>query len=128
MYFWKQNTPYQWDLLTFARGFLALDGMAEPGQGHQLVMAIGWQGLGTGPFSILCSQLSPAMSNAVATAACRPTPLPWWCAVWASVSPWLFPGTVEEQLHWFKIHTILVPIASCLLLLVLVILLMRIER
>ncbi|NWY14512.1 IL2RG protein, partial [Aphelocoma coerulescens] len=37
-------------------------------------------------------------------------------------------GTVEEQLHWFKIHTILVPIASCLLLLVLVILLMRIER
>uniref|UniRef100_A0A8C5UDI6 IL2RG protein n=1 Tax=Malurus cyaneus samueli TaxID=2593467 RepID=A0A8C5UDI6_9PASS len=44
------------------------------------------------------------------------------------VSPWLFPGTVEEQLHWFGIQTILVPIASCLLLLVLVILLVRMER
>ncbi|NWV55062.1 IL2RG protein, partial [Daphoenositta chrysoptera] len=37
-------------------------------------------------------------------------------------------GTVEEQLHWFGIHTVLVPIASCLLLLVLVILLVRMER
>ncbi|NXA70605.1 IL2RG protein, partial [Mohoua ochrocephala] len=37
-------------------------------------------------------------------------------------------GTVEEQLHWFGIHTVLVPFASCLLLLVLVILLVRMER
>lgn len=58
----------------------------------------------------------------------RPTPLPWWCAVWGSVSPLLFPGTVEEWLHWFGVRTVLVPIASCLLLLVLVILLVRMER
>uniref|UniRef100_A0A8C3V324 Fibronectin type-III domain-containing protein n=1 Tax=Catharus ustulatus TaxID=91951 RepID=A0A8C3V324_CATUS len=57
-----------------------------------------------------------------------PPPLPWWCAVWGSVSPLLFPGTVEEQLYWFGIRTVLVPIASCLLLLVLVILLVRMER
>lgn len=43
-------------------------------------------------------------------------------------SPLLFPGTVEEQLYWFGIRTVLVPIASCLLLLVLVILLVRMER
>ncbi|NXY16176.1 IL2RG protein, partial [Atrichornis clamosus] len=36
-------------------------------------------------------------------------------------------GTAEEQLHWFGIHTVLVPIASCLVLLVLLILL-RMER
>nr|XP_047931109.1 cytokine receptor common subunit gamma isoform X2 [Anser cygnoides] len=34
----------------------------------------------------------------------------------------------EEQLQWFWIHTVLVPIASCLLLLVLVVLLVRMER
>ncbi|NXX98087.1 IL2RG protein, partial [Centropus bengalensis] len=37
-------------------------------------------------------------------------------------------GTVEEQLHLFWIHTVLIPIASCLLLLVLVVLLVRMER
>ncbi|XP_014818562.1 PREDICTED: cytokine receptor common subunit gamma isoform X2 [Calidris pugnax] len=37
-------------------------------------------------------------------------------------------GAAEEQLRWFLIHTVLVPIASCLLLLVLVILLVRMER
>ncbi|XP_054695972.1 cytokine receptor common subunit gamma isoform X1 [Grus americana] len=37
-------------------------------------------------------------------------------------------GTVEEQPHWFWIHTVLIPVASCLLLLVLVILLVRMER
>nr|XP_013802124.1 PREDICTED: cytokine receptor common subunit gamma [Apteryx mantelli mantelli] len=37
-------------------------------------------------------------------------------------------GTAEEQLHWFWIHTVLIPITSCLLLLVLVILLVRMER
>uniref|UniRef100_A0A663MJG1 Fibronectin type-III domain-containing protein n=1 Tax=Athene cunicularia TaxID=194338 RepID=A0A663MJG1_ATHCN len=45
-----------------------------------------------------------------------------------SMSPQLFPGTAEEQLHWFWIHTVLIPIASCLLLLVLVVLLVRMER
>lgn len=34
----------------------------------------------------------------------------------------------EEQLQWFWIHTVLIPIASCLLLLVLVVLLVRMER
>uniref|UniRef100_A0A8B9CSS1 Fibronectin type-III domain-containing protein n=1 Tax=Anser brachyrhynchus TaxID=132585 RepID=A0A8B9CSS1_9AVES len=37
-------------------------------------------------------------------------------------------GLAEEQLQWFWIHTVLVPIASCLLLLVLVVLLVRMER
>ncbi|NXE54760.1 IL2RG protein, partial [Casuarius casuarius] len=37
-------------------------------------------------------------------------------------------GAAEEQLHWFWIHTVLVPVASCLLLLVLVVLLVRMER
>lgn len=131
LYFWKQNTPHQWELLTFVRGFLALEGMAGPGQGHQLVMVTGWQGLGTGSFSVLCSQLSPAVSNAIAThegPPAGPPHLPWWCAVWGPVSPLLFPGTVEEWLHWFGIRTVLVPIVSCLLLLVLVILLVRMER
>lgn len=49
------------------------------------------------------------------------------CCLGISVTP-LFPGTVEEQLYWFGIRTVLVPIASCLLLLVLVILLVRMER
>ncbi|NXT74905.1 IL2RG protein, partial [Zapornia atra] len=37
-------------------------------------------------------------------------------------------GTVEEQLPWFWIQTVLIPIASCLLLLILVVLLVRMER
>lgn len=37
-------------------------------------------------------------------------------------------GVAEEQLQWFWIHTVLIPIASCLLLLVLVVLLVRMER
>lgn len=45
--------------------------------------------------------------------------------IWGSNST---KGTVEEQLYWFGIRTVLVPIASCLLLLVLVILLVRMER
>lgn len=48
------------------------------------------------------------------------------CCLGISVTP-LLPGTVEE-LYWFGIRTVLVPIASCLLLLVLVILLVRMER
>lgn len=48
------------------------------------------------------------------------------CCLGISVTP-LFPGMVEE-LYWFGIRTVLVPIASCLLLLVLVILLVRMER
>ncbi|NXH15526.1 IL2RG protein, partial [Bucco capensis] len=46
--------------------------------------------------------------------------------VWGSNST--SKGTAEEQLRWFWIHTVLIPIASCLLLLVLVILLVRMER
>ncbi|XP_023782700.1 cytokine receptor common subunit gamma isoform X2 [Cyanistes caeruleus] len=46
--------------------------------------------------------------------------------IWGSNST--SKGTVEEQLHWFGIRTVLVPIASCLLLLVFVILLVRTER
>ncbi|XP_009329946.1 PREDICTED: cytokine receptor common subunit gamma [Pygoscelis adeliae] len=46
--------------------------------------------------------------------------------VWGSNST--SKGAAEEQLHWFWIHTVLIPIASCLLLLVLVILLVRMER
>uniref|UniRef100_A0A8D0FPC2 Cytokine receptor-like factor 2-like D1 domain-containing protein n=1 Tax=Strix occidentalis caurina TaxID=311401 RepID=A0A8D0FPC2_STROC len=46
--------------------------------------------------------------------------------VWGSNST--SKGTAEEQLHWFWIHTVLIPIASCLLLLVLVVLLVRMER
>ncbi|NXW76807.1 IL2RG protein, partial [Hirundo rustica] len=46
--------------------------------------------------------------------------------IWGSNST--SQGTVEEWLHWFGIRTVLVPIASCLLLLVLVILLVRMER
>uniref|UniRef100_A0A8V5GXQ7 Uncharacterized protein n=1 Tax=Melopsittacus undulatus TaxID=13146 RepID=A0A8V5GXQ7_MELUD len=46
--------------------------------------------------------------------------------VWGSNST--SKGTAEEQLHRFWIHTVLVPIASCLILLVLVILLVRMER
>lgn len=58
-----------------------------------------------------------------------PTPLPWWCTGgWGSVSRWLFPGSVDDQVHWFWIHTVLIPIASFLLLLVLVILMVRMER
>uniref|UniRef100_A0A8C3J336 Fibronectin type-III domain-containing protein n=1 Tax=Calidris pygmaea TaxID=425635 RepID=A0A8C3J336_9CHAR len=41
---------------------------------------------------------------------------------------WGLAGTAEEQLRWFWIHTVLIPIASCLLLMVLVILLVRMER
>ncbi|NXN16316.1 IL2RG protein, partial [Indicator maculatus] len=37
-------------------------------------------------------------------------------------------GMAEEQPHWFWIHTVLIPIASCLLLLILVVLLVRMER
>ncbi|NWW89787.1 IL2RG protein, partial [Rhynochetos jubatus] len=37
-------------------------------------------------------------------------------------------GVAEEHLRWFWIHTVLIPIASCLLLLVLVVLLVRMER
>ncbi|KFP75384.1 Cytokine receptor common subunit gamma, partial [Acanthisitta chloris] len=37
-------------------------------------------------------------------------------------------GTVEEQLHWFWIHTVVIPIASSLILLVFVVLLVRMER
>ncbi|NWV37450.1 IL2RG protein, partial [Grantiella picta] len=46
--------------------------------------------------------------------------------VWGSNST--SKGMVEEQLHWLGIHTVMVPIAFCLLLLVLVILLVRMER
>ncbi|XP_039573262.1 cytokine receptor common subunit gamma [Passer montanus] len=46
--------------------------------------------------------------------------------IWGSNST--SKGTVEEQLYWFGIRTVLVPIASCVLLLVLVILLVRMER
>ncbi|KAM6056918.1 cytokine receptor common subunit gamma isoform 2-T2 [Theristicus caerulescens] len=46
--------------------------------------------------------------------------------VWGSNST--SKGMVEQQLHWFWIHTVLIPIASCLLLLVLVVLLVRMER
>ncbi|KAM6353705.1 cytokine receptor common subunit gamma isoform 2-T2 [Alca torda] len=46
--------------------------------------------------------------------------------VWGSNST--SKGVVLEQLSWFWIHTVLIPIASCLLLLVLVILLVRMER
>ncbi|XP_010309562.1 cytokine receptor common subunit gamma isoform X2 [Balearica regulorum gibbericeps] len=46
--------------------------------------------------------------------------------VWGSNST--SKGAVEEQPHWFWIHTVLIPIASCLLLLVLIILLVRMER
>lgn len=46
--------------------------------------------------------------------------------VWGSNST--SKSAVEEQLHWFWIHTVLIPIASCLLLLVLVVLLVRMER
>ncbi|XP_065499492.1 cytokine receptor common subunit gamma isoform X1 [Caloenas nicobarica] len=46
--------------------------------------------------------------------------------VWGSNST--SKDVVEEQLHWFWIHTVLIPIASCLLLLVLVVLLVRMER
>uniref|UniRef100_A0A8V0Z5Q4 Interleukin 2 receptor subunit gamma n=1 Tax=Gallus gallus TaxID=9031 RepID=A0A8V0Z5Q4_CHICK len=45
-----------------------------------------------------------------------------------TVSPRLVAGVAEEQLQWFWIHTVLIPIASCLLLLVLVVLLVRMER
>ncbi|NXJ06775.1 IL2RG protein, partial [Odontophorus gujanensis] len=45
-----------------------------------------------------------------------------------TVFPPLVAGVAEEQLQWFWIHTVLVPIASCLLLLVLVVLLVRMER
>ncbi|NXU50448.1 IL2RG protein, partial [Turnix velox] len=45
--------------------------------------------------------------------------------VWGSNST---KGAAEEQFHWFWIHTVLIPIASCLFLLVLVILLVRMER
>lgn len=89
-------------------------------------MVTAWQGLGMGPFSILFSQLSPAMDD---------VELPWsrtkghqHAHPRGSMSPHLFPGTAEEQLHWFWIHTVLIPIASCLLLLVLVVLLVRMER
>lgn len=56
------------------------------------------------------------------------TPLLWWCPSQGSVSPCLFPGMAEEQLHLFWIHTVLIPVASCLLLLILVVLLVRMER
>ncbi|NXO25276.1 IL2RG protein, partial [Cisticola juncidis] len=46
--------------------------------------------------------------------------------IWGSNST--SKGTVEEWLPWFGIRTIVVPIASCLLLLILVILLVRMER
>ncbi|XP_009582352.1 PREDICTED: cytokine receptor common subunit gamma [Fulmarus glacialis] len=46
--------------------------------------------------------------------------------IWGSNST--SKGAVEEQLHWFWIHTVLISIASCLLLLVLVVLLVRMER
>uniref|UniRef100_A0A8C0BY71 Fibronectin type-III domain-containing protein n=1 Tax=Buteo japonicus TaxID=224669 RepID=A0A8C0BY71_9AVES len=46
--------------------------------------------------------------------------------VWGSNST--SKGTAEEPLHWFWIHTVLIPIVSCLLLLVLVVLLVRMER
>ncbi|NXO43605.1 IL2RG protein, partial [Locustella ochotensis] len=46
--------------------------------------------------------------------------------IWGSNST--SKSTGEEWLHWFGIRTVLVPIASCLLLLVLVVLLVRMER
>ncbi|NXY82671.1 IL2RG protein, partial [Alcedo cyanopectus] len=46
--------------------------------------------------------------------------------VWGSNST--SKSVSEEQLHWFWIHTVLIPITSFLLLLVLVILLVRMER
>ncbi|XP_049683888.1 cytokine receptor common subunit gamma isoform X3 [Accipiter gentilis] len=46
--------------------------------------------------------------------------------VWGSNST--SKGMAEEPLHWFWIHTVLIPVVSCLLLLVLVILLVRMER
>lgn len=49
-------------------------------------------------------------------------------AVSSQCPPRLVAGVAEEQLQWFWIHTVLIPIASCLLLLVLVVLLVRMER
>ncbi|NXX49350.1 IL2RG protein, partial [Tricholaema leucomelas] len=46
--------------------------------------------------------------------------------VWGSNST--TKGMAEEQLHLFWIHTVLIPIVSCLLLLILVVLLVRMER
>ncbi|XP_032847715.1 cytokine receptor common subunit gamma isoform X1 [Tyto alba] len=46
--------------------------------------------------------------------------------VWGSNST--SKGAAEEQPHWFWIHRVLIPIAACLLLLVLVVLLVRMER
>ncbi|NXP81054.1 IL2RG protein, partial [Ramphastos sulfuratus] len=46
--------------------------------------------------------------------------------VWGSNST--TKGMAEEQLHLFWIQTILIPVASCLLLLILVVLLVRMER
>ncbi|RLV98373.1 hypothetical protein DV515_00010842 [Chloebia gouldiae] len=60
--------------------------------------------------------LSPAMSNAMVTHEGPP-----------AGPPHCLGGT-EEQLYWFGIRTVLVPVASCLLLVVLVILLVRMER
>ncbi|NXC48561.1 IL2RG protein, partial [Penelope pileata] len=37
-------------------------------------------------------------------------------------------GVAEQQLQWFWIHAVLIPVTSCLLLLVLVVLLVRMER
>lgn len=77
---------HQWDLLTFASSFLALEGRT----GSLSSYGDRRFGLGTGPSSIFCSQLSPAMSNAMATQErppASPAPLPCWCAVWGSVTP-----------------------------------------
>ncbi|NXO05259.1 IL2RG protein, partial [Rhinopomastus cyanomelas] len=47
---------------------------------------------------------------------------------WSLPVLWGSKGAAEEQLHGFWIHTVLIPIASCLLFLVLVILMVRMER
>ncbi|NWI59752.1 IL2RG protein, partial [Calyptomena viridis] len=51
-------------------------------------------------------------------------PVFWGSNSTSKVSSQSFPGTM----HWFWIHTVLIPITSCLILMVLVILLVRMER
>ncbi|NWY56193.1 IL2RG protein, partial [Chionis minor] len=47
---------------------------------------------------------------------------------WSVPVVWGSKDVAEDQMHWFWIHMVLIPIASCLLLLVLVVLLVRMER
>ncbi|XP_017674625.1 PREDICTED: cytokine receptor common subunit gamma isoform X2 [Lepidothrix coronata] len=47
---------------------------------------------------------------------------------WSVPVVWGSNSTSKSTVHWFWIHTVLIPIASCVILLVLVILLVRMER